>query len=157
MGETTFSERAAGTYMLLFAIAIAVATFVENDFGTSSAQHIIFRSRWFEILLALFGATIMYNIYRYRLIPLRKWASLSFHASIIIILLGSAVTRYFGYEGMMHIREGETSNAFLSTEQYLQFKVIKGGKSYSFDELVYFSAKGNNKFSQAYQIGSDLD
>lgn len=150
------SERAAGIYMLLFAIAIAVATFVENDFGTSSAQHIIFRSRWFEILLALFGATILFNIYRYRLIPLRKWASLSFHASIIIILLGSAVTRYFGFEGMMHIREGETTNAFLSTEQYLQFKVIKGGKSYSFDEPVYFSAKGTNKFSQAYQIGSDL-
>ena len=150
------SERAAGIYILLFAIAIAVATFVENDFGTSSAQHVIFRSRWFEVLLGLFGATIMYNIYKYRLIPLRKWASLSFHSSIIIILLGSAVTRYFGYEGMMHIREGETANTFLSTEQYLQFKVIKGGKSYSFDEPVYFSTLGNNKFSQTYQIGNDI-
>lgn len=150
------SERAAGIYILLFAIAIAVATFVENDFGTSSAQHVIFRSRWFEVLLGLFGATIIYNIYKYRLIPLRKWASLSFHASIIIILLGSAVTRYFGYEGMMHIREGETANTFVSTEQYLQFMVIKGGKSYSFDEPVYFSTLGNNKFSQTYQIGNEI-
>ncbi|HRG20283.1 MAG TPA: cytochrome c biogenesis protein CcsA [Saprospiraceae bacterium] len=155
-GKALVSERAAGMYMLLFAIAIGVATFVENDFGTSSAQHVIFRSRWFEILLALFGATILFNIYKYRLIPLRKWASLSFHASIIIILIGAGVTRYFGYEGMMHIREGETANSFVSTEQYLQFRVIKNGKSYSFDEPVYFSSLGNNAFSKAYQIGSDL-
>ncbi len=156
MVQTTVIRTRCRYLHSFIAIAIAVATFVENDFGTSSAQHVIFRSRWFEVLLGLFGATIMYNIYKYRLIPLRKWASLSFHSSIIIILLGSAVTRYFGYEGMMHIREGETANTFLSTEQYLQFKVIKGGKSYSFDEPVYFSTLGNNKFSQTYQIGNDI-
>ncbi|MBK8701249.1 MAG: cytochrome c biogenesis protein CcsA [Saprospiraceae bacterium] len=150
------SSRAAGMYTLAFAIAIAVATFVENDFGTSSAQDLIFRSRWFEALLCLFGLSILYNIYVFRLIPLKKWASLSFHASIIIILIGAGVTRYFGTEGMMHIREGQTSDTYISTEQYLKFRVIKNGKSYSFDDGVYFSSLGKNKFDRSYQIGSDL-
>ena len=32
-----FNTRAAGVYFLLFAGAIAVATFIENDYGTSAA------------------------------------------------------------------------------------------------------------------------
>ena len=47
-----FNTRAAGLYIILFAIAIAVATFIENDYGTSSAQKVIFQSKWFELLLA---------------------------------------------------------------------------------------------------------
>ena len=58
------SSKAASLYMLLFAIAIGVATFVENDFGTSSAQDLIFRTWWFELLLVLFGLSIVVNIYK---------------------------------------------------------------------------------------------
>jgi hypothetical protein len=151
-----FSTRAAGLYMLLFAIAIGVATFIENDFGTSSAQDMIFKSRWFELLLILFGGTILANIFRFRMIQQKKWASLTFHSAIIIIILGAGITRYFGYEGMMHIREGRSSDYFLSTESFLKFKVLFGGKSYSFDEPVYFSTLGNNDFSGQYQIGPNM-
>ena len=153
--DKLFSTRAAGLYILLFAIAIGVATFVENDFGTSSAQHTIFRARWFELLLVLFGGTIIANILRFRFIQQKKWASLMFHSAIIIIIIGAGITRYFGYEGMMHIREGSAANSFLSTESFLKFKVMYGGKSYSFDEPVYFSSLGNNEFSEVYQIGNN--
>ncbi len=150
------NTRAAGLYMLLFAIAIGWATFVENDYGTSSAQDIIFRSRWFEALMVLFGITILVNIWRFQLIRQRKWASLSFHSAIVIIIIGAGVTRYFGSEGMMHIREGETSNRFLSTESFIQMKVLKNGKSYTIQEPTYFSALGKNMFNEVYQIGSDV-
>ncbi len=154
---TTISgTRAAGMYMLLFAIAIGWATFVENDYGTSSAQDIIFRSKWFEALLVLFGITILVNIVRFKLVRQKKWASLCFHLSIVIIIIGAALTRYFGSEGMMHIREGQSSNQFLSTESYILIKVLKNGKTYTIEEPTYFSALGNNKFEESYQIGSDL-
>jgi ResB-like family len=150
------STRAAGMYLLLFAIAIGAATFVENDFGTSSAQAVIFKSWWFELLLVLFGATIAVNVWRFKMFKQKKWATICFHLSILIILLGAAVTRYFGTEGMMHIREGDTSNRFLSAESFLKFKVLKDGKTYSFDEPTYFSSLGRNKFNNSYQIGNSL-
>ena len=63
-----FNTRAAGLYILLFAIAIAVATFVENDFGTSAAQKVIYQSWWFELLLLLFSISIVVNIIKFRMI-----------------------------------------------------------------------------------------
>ena len=151
--DKLFSTSAAGLYMILFAIAIAAATFVENDFGTSSAQKIIFKARWFELLLTLFGITILVNIVRFKLVQQKKWATLSFHASMIIILLGAGVTRYFGSEGMMHIREGSSANSFLSAETYLVFEAIVKGEKYKFDEPVLFATLGDNNIEKSYVIG----
>ena len=149
-----FSTRAAGFYLAVFALAIGIGTFIENDFGTSSAQALVYKAKWFEILLILFSGTIVANIIRYKMIRNKKWAALIFHLAIIIILLGAAITRYFGYEGMMNIREGSSSNSFLSAESYLKFKVMYDGKTYSFDEPVFFSGLGKNSFNEDYQIGS---
>ena len=142
--------------MILFAVAIGVATFIENDFGTSAAQKLIFKARWFELLLLLFSISIVVNILRFRMIQNRKWAVLTFHASVLVILLGAAVTRYFGFEGIMHIREDSTSNSFISADTYLQFEAKQGGKTYRFDEPVLFATLGKNRFHETYQIGSDV-
>ncbi|MFY0598872.1 MAG: cytochrome c biogenesis protein CcsA [Cyclobacteriaceae bacterium] len=149
-------SRASGAYLLLFAIAVGAATFVENDFGTSAAQKIVYRSTWFSALLTLFGGSILYNIIKFRMIQQRKWSLFAFHFSIIIILIGAGVTRYFGYEGVMHIRENGESNQFLSSETYLKFEVSKNAKRYKFDEPVFFASLGTNRFDESYQIGSDI-
>lgn len=151
-----FNTRAAGLYILLFAIAIGAATFIENDFGTSAAQKVVYKSWWFSLLLALFGGTIILNIFKYRMIQQRKWALFTFHAAIIVILIGAACTRYFGYEGIMHIRENDQSNEFLSSETFIQFKVQSNGQRYSFDEEVLFASLGNNNWSESYLIGNEL-
>ncbi len=156
LDQYLFSTRAAGIYMLLFAIAIGAATFVENDFGTSSAQALIFRARWFEVLLVLFSGAVLSNVFRYRMVQNKKWASLIFHGSILIIIAGAGVTRYFGYEGMMHIREGSAADRFLSTESFLKWTMIMDGKSYSYAEPTYFSSLGDNSFSESYQIGNQV-
>ncbi len=148
--------RAAGIYLLLFAVSIGVATFIENDFGTSSAQKIVYQSWWFELLLVLFAAAIIVNIFRFKMIKLKKWAVLLFHASIIIILIGAAVTRFFGTEGIMHIRENNTSNSFLSSNSFLKFRVIKNNEIYNFDEPVLFATLGNNNWSESYLVNNDL-
>lgn len=150
------STRFAGVYLLLFAIAIGAATFIENDFGTSAAQELIFKSHWFELLLLLFGMTILANMWRYRILQQKKWSSLSFHLAIIIILIGAAVTRYTGTEGMMHIREGETTNQYLSAENFLQFRVTEGTNTYAFDEATHFSSLTSSYFKESYQIGNTI-
>lgn len=154
--EPLFNTRAAGMYILLFAAAIGVGTFVENDFGTSSAQHVIYKSTWFSVLLVLFCITIAVNVVRFKMVRQKKWALLTFHLAMIIILLGAAVTRYTGFEGIMHIREGGSSNSILSAETYLQFEARKGEQTYRFDEPVLFSTLGNNDWQSSYLIANDL-
>ena len=151
-----FSTSAAGLYMILFAVAIGVATFIENDYGTSAAQKIIFKARWFEVLLFLFGITILTNIFRFRMIQQKKYSTLLFHAAIIVILIGAGVTRYFSFEGSMHIREDSASNMFISAETYVVFEARQNGKSYRFDEKVNFASLGKNRFDKSYQIGNDV-
>ncbi len=154
--KALFNTRAAGIYILSFAVAIAVATFIENDFGTSSAQKVVYTSWWFTLLLILFGVSIAVNVFRFRMIPQKKWAVLTFHLAIIVILLGAAVTRFFGFEGIMHIRENNVSNSFLSSETYLQFEVSKNGQNYAFDEPVLFATLGDNSWEESYLVGNDL-
>ncbi len=151
-----FNTRAAGLYILLFAAAIGTATFIENDFGTSAAQKVIYKSWWFELLLALFGITIIVNIFKFRMIQQKKWPLLLFHGAIIIILLGAGVTRYFGFEGIMHIRENGTANSFRSSNAFLKFKVNKSNKTFDFDEPVLFASLGNNNWKGEYLIDDDL-
>ena len=151
-----FNTRAAALYILLFAAAIAIATFIENDFGTSSAQKVIFKSWWFEFLLLLFSISIIVNIIKFKMIRQKKWTVLVFHASIVLILFGAGVTRYFGFEGMMHIRENDVSNRFLSSNTFLKFKVIKNNETFDFDEQVLFATLGNNNWHESFLIGNDL-
>lgn len=147
--------RAAGMYMLIFAASIGIATFIENDFGTSAAQKVVYQTFWFELLLVLFGFTIAANVYRYRMFQQKKWSLMTFHLAIIIIIMGAAITRYWGYEGIMHIRENDSSQSFLSAETYLQIDIQRQNKNYQVHEPVLFASLGDNHFSQEYIIGND--
>ena len=89
--DKLFSTSAAGLYMILFAVSIGAATFIENDFGTSSAQKVVYRAWWFELLLLLFCGAIVFNIFRYRMVQMKKWAILTFHLSILVILAGAGI------------------------------------------------------------------
>jgi len=112
--------------MLLFAITIGYATFVENDYGTMSAKADIYNARWFEIMLGLLALNLFLNILKFNMARKEKLLVFTFHVAFLIILVGAAVTRYMGYEGVMHIREGERSDVILSAEPYVSFNVKQG-------------------------------
>ena len=63
------------------------------------------------------------NIFRYRLLRKEKWPVLLFHVSFLLILIGAGITRYIGYEGLMLINEGETTQEFLSETTYVNLVV----------------------------------
>ena len=151
-----FNTRAMGVYLLLFAAVIGLATFIENDFGTAAAQKVIFQTWWFELLMVLIGLTILVNVFTFRMIPQRKWALLIFHLAILVIILGAAITRYWGFEGMMHIREQASADTFLSRETYLTFTGEKDGQRFVFAEPVHFASLGRNRFAESYLLGDDL-
>ena len=85
----------------------------------------------------------------------KKWGLIIFHMSIVIIIAGAGITRYFGSEGMMHIRKNASSNTFLSSDSYLKFKLTKNDQYYGFDEAVLFASLGNNNWDGSYKVGED--
>ncbi|MDR2153194.1 MAG: cytochrome c biogenesis protein CcsA [Helicobacteraceae bacterium] len=120
--NSLFSMQAAAVLLLLIAFACAAATFIEADpnLGTQAARALVYNHWWFEATLFLLCASLVGNMIKFRMFRKEKTPTLIFHASIVIILLGAFITRYFGYEGLMHIREGETSSSFFSSDPYLK-------------------------------------
>jgi cytochrome c-type biogenesis protein CcsB len=117
-----FSTRLTGSLFIIFAIAMAVGTFMDIGQSTSPTPYsrtFIYNARWFEAIMCFFIINFTGNIFRYRLLRKEKWATLTLHLSFIFILLGAFITRYHGFEGMMSIREGSTENTFLSQKTYL--------------------------------------
>lgn len=150
------SMKTMAALMLLFAITIGYATFVENDYGTMSAKADIYNARWFEIVLGLLALNLTLNILKFKMARNGKWLVFTFHVAFLIILIGAAVTRYMGYEGTMHIREGESVNAIVSAEPYISFTVKKGEKEYNFQEQLYLSKRSTNHFEKKLDIGGEM-
>ena len=141
------SVKLASILIIVFAAVIGVATFIENDFGRVSAKALIYSKWWFELILFMLLINLVYNLKRYNLFRKEKIAVLTFHLAFIIILIGSAITRYVSFEGMMHIREGEESNIIVSDDVFLQVKVDDRKLQLEYDKKLFMSGITNNDFS----------
>ncbi|NOY57907.1 MAG: cytochrome c biogenesis protein CcsA [Calditrichaeota bacterium] len=138
--------------LVVFAVSIATATFIENDFGTETAKAVVYNAKWFELLLTLLVINLVANIFRYKMWKKGKRLSLIFHLSFIVIFLGAAATRYIGYEGTMHIREGSTSNSITSAKVYLQVKISADGKTIEHRKSLIMSSISGNYFSERIKL-----
>jgi cytochrome c biogenesis factor len=106
--------KAAVAVMMIFAVAIAAATFIENDYGTQTARALVYNAGWFELLLFYFTAIVIYNIFKFKMYKREKWGQFVLHAAFVLIALGAMLTRYVGYEGILHLREGQSSDTMVS-------------------------------------------
>ncbi|RAX54686.1 cytochrome C biogenesis protein [Helicobacter sp. 16-1353] len=122
---------AAVPLMIIYAILIGVATFIENDYGTNTAKALIYNTWFFNILHLWILVCLVGVIIRYKLLQQKKYASFVLHLSFIVIIIGAGVTRFFGEEGIMHIREGESSSSYTSLENSLNILVVDGDKKYN--------------------------
>ena len=118
-----YSTKLMAILFIAFAIAMAVGTFVENDCDTDTARIWVYNTWWFEAIMGLFVVNFIGNISRYRLLKRENWAVLVLHLSWVFIIVGAGVTRYFGNEGMISLREGETTNTYLSDRTYITVMV----------------------------------
>ena len=156
ISEYLLSMQSAVILMLLFALAIAAATFIENDYGTQTAKALVYNAGWFEFLLLVLALNLVANIVRFRMWRPGKRLVFLFHISFIVILIGAAITRYYGFEGIMHIREGETSNEIVSDSTYIQLEAIKGKKHLTYARPVLFSKIGSNSFTEEIRMENEI-
>jgi len=130
-----FSTRTMGFMLILFATAMGIATFVENDYGTPVAKALIYDAWWFEMVMIILVLNFIGNIKRYRLYDKKKLPLLVFHLAFIIIFIGGAITRYISYEGSMSIREGETSDEIISDKTFFKIQIGNDNESLAYQDL----------------------
>ena len=147
-----FSMFFTGLLVVIFAISIAYATFIENDYGTVTAKILIYNSLWFELLLLVMCVNLVGSVFTNKLIQQKRWPGFLLHISFVIIFIGAALTRYVGYEGTMHIRENESSNMIVSEPAYITIKAQKGGETVTVEKQVMFSPYTANRFSTSLNI-----
>src|SRR5690606_2337563 len=122
IASVLFSTKLTAVLFIVYAIAMAAGTFMDADSQsppTPYTRELIYNAWWFEAIMVLFAINFVGNIFRYNLHKPKMWASLMLHVSLILVIIGAFVTRYIGFEGVMHIREGQTENSILSEETYL--------------------------------------
>lgn len=107
-----------------YALSCAVATFIENDYGTIAARAIVYNSWWFALLHIYLIIALIASFIHYRAIPRKKYISALFHFSFIIIIIGAGVTRYFGREGIFVVSENQSADFFYSSENYINISAI---------------------------------
>lgn len=158
------STRTMAVLLLVYAFAMAYATFVENDYGTPTAKALIYEALWFEVVMFLLIINFIGNIGRYRLWKREKWPLLVFHLAFVLIFIGGAITRYISYEGQMHIREGQTSNEVVTDKNFFKIQIENGGDRLSYKEIPYMMSSQkpliakimNHRFEAKYDFHGQL-
>lgn len=142
------SLKTTAALMIVFAVAIAKATFIESDYGADGARDLVYNATWFEAILVLFIVNLLLVFIRRLPYTARQTGSVVVHLAIVWILISAGITRYFGYEGVMPIREGTSTDFIWSSETHLQLQV--GESEASFPVRLYRS--GEQGIAQTVQV-----
>jgi len=109
--------------LVVLAFALGAATFIEEKYDTATAGQWIYHAKWFEFLFLLLILNFIGHIKQYNLLKRKKWAGLLFHLAFIVIIIGAGITHYFGFEGSMHIREGQTTNILNTSDPNVKIEL----------------------------------
>ena len=152
-----FTPALMGVLFIVLAIAMAVATFIENDFGAESARALVYNTRWFELIFLLLVVNLAGQIVTFRLYRREKLTIALFHAAFIVMVIGAAITRYTGYDGMMHIREGETTSLTWSSGNEVRLEVSdpEGRLLNSHSAPVDITGGRSPRFSKSLRVGDE--
>lgn len=129
----------------IYASACAVATFIEKFHGTISARYWVYDSLWFEVLHIWLAACLVGCFITSKAWQRKKYASLLLHASFIIIILGAGITRHYGFEGIMNLREGESSNLISTNEHYIFIQVKDPQGNVQYKQIPTYIDENINK------------
>ncbi|MGP1484935.1 MAG: cytochrome c biogenesis protein CcsA [Campylobacter sp.] len=145
-----FSSYVFVTFMLIvLAIGAATATFIESIYDTQTAKILVYEARWYEIVMLLLTISLSVIIIKTKM--WRRFGAFVLHLAFIVIIAGAFLTRYFGYEGVLHVRQGQTQDEMISVKPYLQIRV--GDEI--FEHYLNMAQIGNNDFSISQNINGE--
>ena len=147
-----FSMRMMAIALFVFLAAIGTATFLESIYDIQTAKIMVYNAKWFELLLIYLTMSMIANIFNHKMYQREKIAMLVFHISFIVMIIGAGVTRYFGFEGLMIIKEGATVNFMYSSEPEFMIKAHDGVKQHKWKTKAYMSEVTDNYFDYEFDF-----
>ncbi len=157
--QTIFSMKMMSLGLIVFLVAIGAATMLESVYNIQAAKIIIYNAMWFEILLVYLGLNLIANIFRHKMYSREKAATLMFHVSFIIILIGAGVTRFISFEGQMRLPEPDPKTGVLRPVDYLystdpKLKMVVDGMDVQFpmSSTKFMSEITNNYFKHEFTL-----
>jgi cytochrome c-type biogenesis protein CcsB len=152
-----FSPIFTGVLFFIFAVAMAVATFIENDFGAAAARQAVYGAKWFELIFLLMIINLAGQIFIFRLYQRKKLTVMLFHLSFLVMIIGAAITRYTGYEGIMHIREGQATDKVTGDTRFMGVTVTdnSGKELYSSSSKLEITGSSLGNFYREPKINGE--
>ncbi len=150
--KTIFSISTAGFALLLLAMILGIATFVESAYGADSAKALVYGTLWFELLLIFLSVSMMVVYIRKKMYRKEKMTVGLFHLAFILMILGAGVTRYIGEEGSLHIREGESSSELISSDSYFHMLLSKGDQHFEAEQKVLLTPFSKNAVNATFEL-----
>ncbi len=133
-------KRLSFSILIITIITLITATILEKLYGTPWVASNIYGSTWFLSLWALLTISALIYIIQRRLY--QRPLTLLLHLSFVIILIGAAITHYFGINGQIHLRLNEApKSTYIDTnyeERNLPFAV-----SLNDFQLIYYPGTTN--------------
>lgn len=123
-------------------VSIVFATLLERTYGGPAARIVVYNSLWFESLWIWFSIALLVNLIRSKLWQKKKWDVVLFPFAFSIILSGAILTRHFAINGLLYLREGQSSNRFFSSNSHLWIQASKGSASVREEFPLNFSPLG---------------
>ncbi|MCB2195403.1 MAG: c-type cytochrome biogenesis protein CcsB [Bacteroidetes bacterium] len=149
-----FSPWFMGVLFILFALAMAFATFFENDYGAQVARILVYESKWFELIMLLLVINFIGQIFYFKLYHRKKLTILIFHLALVMMIIGAGMTRYLGFEGTIHIREGQEQNICKSKENYVKVNVLNTQEKllFSDDQKMMVTHVKSDRYKNSFLV-----
>ncbi len=150
--DILYSTKLTIILLFIFAFAIGTATFIEDKYDTITSKILVYNAKWFEVLLFLLAINFWGHIIKYKMFTKQKAAGFIFHFAFILLIVGAGITRYTGFEGNIHIREGQASNVMYVSDPYFQVKIPAENEKNTCDLPFYATSYLSNSFNISMDI-----
>ena len=140
------------TIFLLFFLALgaAIGTFIENDFGSFVARKYVYYAFWYDALLLLCAINLILIMQKTKMIS--RLGKFLFHGAFVLILLGAAITHYFGSDGVMKIREKTRTNSMISNHNQEEIQLPFDVYVEAFELTRYYGSKAPSEYASEVVI-----
>ncbi|MDR1585482.1 MAG: cytochrome c biogenesis protein CcsA [Prevotellaceae bacterium] len=140
--------------LIVLIVTLSLATIVEKLYGTEKAAEWIYGAWWFVVLWAAVALSMMvYIIQQKRYL---KLPSFLLHLSFAVILLGAFVTYLWGERGMMHIRQNEIHNYYVSEDNSRRVTMPFDVKMLYFDIVYHEGTKQPADYRSFVKIDGEI-